>query len=87
MSKCFRNPEDQDDRKKGMLGNQPQLMPVTPTALLGSWVLEPIKDVSSLGTDFEMHDKWQESIEEPVAKDFFARKVLNIELNKRQGAY
>jgi hypothetical protein len=49
------NPEDQDDRHKGMLSNQPQLMRVTPTALLGSWVIQPIKDLMSLGTDFKMH--------------------------------
>ena len=41
----------------------------------------------SLGTDFEMHAKWQESIEEPAAKDFVARKVRIIELNKVQGTH
>ncbi len=41
MSKNPRNPEDEDDREKGMLSNQPQLMCITPTALLGSWVLQP----------------------------------------------
>ncbi len=35
-AKLHSNPEDQDDRKKGMLSNQPQLMCVTPTALLGN---------------------------------------------------
>jgi hypothetical protein len=39
----------------------------------------------SLGTDFEMHAKWQGSIEEPAVKDFVARKVHTIELNKVQG--
>jgi hypothetical protein len=39
----------------------------------------------SLGTDFEMHAKWQGSIEEPAAKDFVARKVCTIELNEVQG--
>ncbi len=58
-AKCLMIPEDQDDRKKGMLSNQPWLMRVTPTVLLGSWVLQPIEDVLSLGTDFEMHAKWQ----------------------------
>jgi hypothetical protein len=84
MSKCLRNPEDQDDRKKGTLSNQPQLMRVTPTAFLGSWVLQPIEDVISLGTDFETHAKWQVSAEEPAAKDFVARKVRTIKLNKVQ---
>ncbi len=55
MSMHLRNPEEQDDRNKGTLSNQPRLMCVTPTALLGSWVLKPIKDMTSLGTDFEMH--------------------------------
>jgi hypothetical protein len=87
MSKCLRNPEDQDDRKKGTLSDQPQLRRVTPTVLLGSWVPQPIKDVTSLGTDFEMHAKWQGSVEEPAAKDFVERKVRTIELNKVQGTH
>ena len=39
----------------------------------------------SLGTDFEMHAKWQGSVEEPTARDFVAKKVCTIELNKVQG--
>jgi len=39
----------------------------------------------SLGTDFEMHAMWQGYVEEPAAKDFVARKVRTIELNKVQG--
>ncbi len=35
MSTNLKNPEDQDDHEKGMLSNQPQLMRVTPTGLLG----------------------------------------------------
>jgi hypothetical protein len=85
MSKSLRNPEDQDDNKKGTLLNQPQLTRVTPIALLSSWVLQPIEDVTSLGTDFETHAKWQGSIEEPAAKDFVARKVCTIKLNEVQG--
>jgi hypothetical protein len=41
--------------------------------------------MTSLGTDFETHAKWQGSIEEPAAKDFIARKVRTIELNAVQG--
>jgi hypothetical protein len=41
--------------------------------------------MTSLGTDFETHAKWQGSVEEPAAKDFVARKVCTIELNKVQG--
>ncbi len=54
-------------------------MHVTPTALLGSWVLQPIKGMMSLGTDFEKRAKWQGSVEEPAAKDFVAREVHTIE--------
>jgi hypothetical protein len=55
MSMNLKNPKEQDDRKKGTLSNQPRLTRVTPTALLGSWGWQPIKDLTSLGTDFEMH--------------------------------
>ena len=54
-----------------MLSNQPQLTHVTPTALLGSWVLHPIEGMMSLGTDFEKR------VEEPAAKNFVVRKVLS----------
>jgi hypothetical protein len=87
MSKSLRNPEDQDNRKKGMLSDQPQLTRVTPTALLGSWVLQPIKDMTSLGTDFETHPKWQGSVEEPTVKDFVAKEVHTIQLNEVQGTH
>ncbi len=62
-------------------------MCVTPTVLLGSRVLQPIKDMTSLGTDFEMNAKWQGSIEKPAAKDFVARKVRTIKLNEVQGTH
>jgi hypothetical protein len=84
MSKSLSNPEDQDDRKKGMLSDQPRLTCITPTAFLGSWVLQLIEDVTSLRTDFETHAKWQGSVEEPAAKDFVARKVRTIKLSKVQ---
>ncbi len=41
--------------------------------------------MTSLGTDFETHAKWQGYIEEPTAKDFVARKVRTIELNELHG--
>jgi hypothetical protein len=87
MSNCLLNPEDQDDRKKGTLSDQPQLTRVTPTALLGSWVLQSIEDVTSLGTNFDTHAKWQGYVEEPAVKDFVARKVHTIALSKVQGTY
>ncbi len=68
MSKSLRISEDQDDRKKGTLSNQPWLLRVKPTVLLGRWVQQPIKDMTSLGTDFEMHARWQGSVEEPHVK-------------------
>ncbi len=83
--KNLSNPEEQEDRKKGMLSNQPCLTHVTPTALLGSWVLQPIEVMTSLGTDFEKRAKWQGSVEEPTAKDFVAREVQTIKLTKVQG--
>jgi hypothetical protein len=85
MSNSLRNPKDQDDRKKGALSNQPRFTCVTPTVLLDSWVLQPIKDMTSLGTDFKTHANWQGYAEEPAAKDFVARKVRTIELNKVHG--
>jgi hypothetical protein len=85
MRKNLRKPEEQEDRKNGTLSNQPRLTRVTPTALLGSWVLQPIKGMLSIGTDFEKRAKWQGYIEEPAAKDFIARKVRTIELTKVQG--
>ncbi len=84
-AKCLRNPEDQDDCKKGTLSNQPRLTYVTPTALLGSWLLQPVKGMVFLWIDFKTHAKWQGSVEEPVAKDFVASKVSTIKLNEVQG--
>jgi hypothetical protein len=60
-------------------------MHVTPTAVHGSWVLQPIEGMTSLGTSFEMHAKWQRSVEEPAAKDFVARKESTIKFNEVQG--
>jgi hypothetical protein len=67
-----------------MLSDQPRLMLVTPTALLGTWVIQPIEDVMSFGTDFETHANWQGYVEEPTAKDFVARNVRTIKLNEVQ---
>ncbi len=72
--KSLRNPEEQEDYKKGTLSNQPWLTRITPSALLGSWVLQPIKGMASLGTDFEKHAKWQESVKEPAAKNFCSKE-------------
>ena len=70
-----------------MLNDQPRLRCIIPTVLLGTWVLLRIKDVMSLGTDFEMHANWQWFVKEPAAKDFVARKVCTIELSKVHGTH
>ena len=64
MSTNLKNPTSQDDHEKGTLSNQPQLMHVTPSLLLGSWGHLPIKDMTSIGTNFEMHAYWQGYAEE-----------------------
>jgi hypothetical protein len=87
MSKHLRMPKEQDDREEGTLSNQPRLTCITPTPLLGSWVLHPIKDMMSLRTDFEMHASWQGYDEVPAAKDFIARKVCTIALSKIKGIH
>jgi hypothetical protein len=83
--KSLRNPEEQEDHKKGMLSDQPRLTCVTPTELLGSGVLQPIEGMTFLGTDFEKCTKCQGPVEEPTAKHFVAREVRTIELTKVQG--
>jgi hypothetical protein len=49
--------------------------------------LQAIKDMTSLGTDFETHAKWQGSFEELAAKNFVARKVRTVKLNEVQGTH
>jgi hypothetical protein len=83
MSTNLKNPKY--DHKKGTLSDQPQLMRITPTVLLGRWVRQPIKDMTSLGTDFERHAIWQGYVEEPAAKDIVARKAHTIALSEVQG--
>jgi hypothetical protein len=82
MKKSIRNPEEQEDCKKGTLSDQPQLMSITPTALLGSWVLQPIESMTSLGTDFEKRAKWQGSNEEPATKDFCSKEGLHYQIER-----
>ncbi len=59
-------------------------MRVMSTALLGSWVQQPIENMMSLGPDFEMHANRQGNIVELAAKDFLARKAHTIALSKGQ---
>jgi hypothetical protein len=60
-------------------------MRLTPTALQGSWVQQPIKDMTSFGTDFKTHAIWQGYIEESTANDFVAKKAHTITLSEVQG--
>ncbi len=55
MHSILKNPKDEDDRKKRMLSNQPQLTRVSPTALLSSWEQQPVEDMTSIGTNSETH--------------------------------
>ncbi len=87
MSTNLRKPKVQDDRKKRMLSDQPRLTRITPTAFLGRWAREPIEDMMPLGTDFEMHAKWQGHVEEPSAKELVARKACTIALSEAQGTH
>ncbi len=54
-------------------------------ALLCHWGQQLLEDMTSLGTDFEMHAIWQGFVEEPAAKDFVPRNARTIALNKAQG--
>ncbi len=44
-----------------------------------------LKDMMSLGTDFETHAIWQGYVEDPAAKDFVVRKAHTIALSTVQG--
>jgi hypothetical protein len=68
-----------------MLSDRPQLSRVTSTALLSRWGQQLLKDMTSLGTDFEMHAIWLGYVKVPTAKDFVARKACTIALSKARG--
>jgi hypothetical protein len=76
---------DPENPKKGMLSDQPKISPITSMALLSLWGQQLLEDMTSLGTDFEMHAIWQGYVEDPAAKDFIERKVRTITLSKAQG--
>jgi hypothetical protein len=44
--------------------------------------MQLLKDMTSSGTDFEMHTIWQGYVEDPTAKDFIARKARTIALSE-----
>jgi hypothetical protein len=68
-----------------MLSNRPRLLHISSTALLSHWGWQLLKDMMSLGTDFEMHAIWQGYVEDPTAKDFIARKARTIALSEVRG--
>ena len=63
-----------------MLSDQPRLLQVTSTVLLSTWGRQLLKDMMSLGTDFETHAIWQGYVEDPAAKVFLARNARTIAL-------
>ncbi len=76
---------DPEKREKGTLSDQPWLLRATSTAPLCRWGWQPLQDMTSLGTDFEMHAIWQRYVEDPAAKDFVARKARTIALSEPRG--
>jgi hypothetical protein len=78
-------PENPEERKKGMLTDQPRLLCVTSKVLLSHWGRQSLKDMMSFGTDFETHAIWQGYVEDPAAKDFVARKAHTIAFSKARG--
>jgi hypothetical protein len=52
-----------EEREKGLLSDQPQLLRITSTVLLCCWGQQSLKDMTPLGTDFETHAIWQGYIE------------------------
>jgi hypothetical protein len=69
-----------------MLVDQPRLLHLTSMALLCHWRQQLRKDMTSLGTNFEMHAIWQGYVEEPAAKDFVERNACTIALSKARGS-
>jgi hypothetical protein len=78
-------PENPDECKKGTLSNPPRLSRISSMALLSHWGRLLLKDMTSLGTEFETHAIWQGYVEDPAEKDLVARKARTIALSKAQG--
>jgi hypothetical protein len=73
--------ENPEECKKEALSDQLRLLHVTSTVLLCHWGQQLLKDMRSLGTDFETHAIWQGYVENPAAKDFVAWKARTIALS------
>jgi hypothetical protein len=80
-------PENLEECERRTLSDQPQLSHITSTVLLSNWGRQSLEDMTSLGTDFEMHAIWQGYVEDPAVKDFVARKPCTIALSKAQGSW
>ncbi len=78
-------PENPEEHKKEMLSNRPRLSRVSSTALLSRWGRQSLRDMTSLGTDFETRAIWQGCVEDPAAKDFVGRKARTIAMSKARG--
>ncbi len=87
MSTNLKNPKEQDNQENGALNTQPWLTCVTPTALLGSWGQQPLKDMTSLETDFEIQAYWQGYAEESIAQELVAWNTSTIASGKAWGTY
>ncbi len=68
-----------------MLSNRPWLSRISSTVLLSRWGQQSLKDMTSLGTDFETYAIWQGYVEDPAAKDFIVGKACTIALSKARG--
>jgi hypothetical protein len=80
-------PKKQDDCKEGTLSNQPRLMRVTPTALLGSWGRpRPVNVVTHLFGDGDL-DAGHCMGKPPTAKEFVARKTCSVASSEVSGTH
>ena len=61
-------PENPKERENRTLRYWPQLSGITSTPFLCLQGRQFLKDMMSLGTDFEMHAIWQEYVEDPTAR-------------------
>jgi hypothetical protein len=75
---------DPEKYENGTLSDQPRLSRVTSMAVLCRWGQQSLKEITSLGTDFETHAIWQGYVEDPAAKEFVARKAHTIALSDEE---
>jgi hypothetical protein len=86
MSTNPKNTAEQDDRKNGMLCNQPRPTRITSTALLGRWgQTRLVNVVTHLFGDGDL-DAGHRMVKPPTAKEFVARKTCTIASGEVLGA-